>query len=535
LGENLPRLRTLRAAGAVAVCALGLIAGAARAAPVKTLSDADAAAYSAAFHAAAQGDFAGAEKAAADVSDKSLVGYLQLQKLTWRETSASYAALKGWLAKYADLPGADRVFQLALKRKPRGASPPAPPTVMIGQGQTDFLPPPSAKGLAAREAYYSGDLKRARRLAMASGERWIAGLAAFRSRDYGDALAQFQAMAHQPGVDDWLKSGAAYWAARAAISNGQPELAPDLLTLAASSPATFYGMLAERQLGLEPGADPDAYALEQAGFDPAPSAGVIKAGYSSLDATGLSQFLQDQPRARRAAALAQVGMMQQAGQELRAGLAAAGSDFERRMWTTLALQLNSSVQVQRRRAHGFDPDDFPTPALAPAGGFTLDKALVYAIVRQETRFNTFAVSTRGAMGLMQVTPDTALTVTGDTRITADPLGLFDAATNLRVGQDYFDMLLKRAAGGDVIKALAAYNAGPGVLLRTEQTVGSDDPLLLMESMPAGQTRVYVENVMASYWIYRRMFGEGGRAQDPLPGSAATADLRQQIARASPAP
>ena len=58
----------------------------------------------------------------------------------------------------------------------------------------------------------------------------------------------------------------------------------------------------------------------------------------------------------------------------------------------------------------------------------------------------------------------------------------------------------------------------------EQAVGSDDPLMLMESMPAGQTRVYVENVMASYWIYRRMFGEGGRAQDPLPGSIATADL-----------
>ena len=56
----------------------------------------------------------------------------------------------------------------------------------------------------------------------------------------------------------------------------------------------------------------------------------------------------------------------------------------------------------------------------------------------------------------------------------------------------------------------------------QQAIGSDDPLLLMESMPAGQTRVYVENVMASYWIYRRMFGEGERAQDALAGSWATA-------------
>jgi len=94
-----------------------------------------------------------------------------------------------------------------------------------------------------------------------------------------------------------------------------------------------------------------------------------------------------------------------------------------------------------------------------------------------------------------------------------------------VGQDYLDLLLKKAAGGDVLKALAAYNAGPGVLLRTQQAIGTDDPLLLMESMPAGQTRVYVENVMASYWIYRRMFGEGERAQDALAGSWATADAR----------
>ena len=528
MGDNLPLLRVLKAAAAIAGCCSALLAGQAsaaqaNAAPVKALSDQDAAAYASAFKSAAQGDFVSAEKATADVTDKSLVGYIELQKLTWRDANASYAALKGWLSQYADLPGADHVFQMALRRKPFGVRPPAPPTMLVSQGQTDFLPPPSRKGLAAREAYYSGEVARAHRLALVSGEHWIAGLAAFRAKSYGEAMAQFQDVAHQSGADEWLRAGGAWWAARSAIADGQPELAPDLLALAAGSPSTFYGMLAERQLGLEPGADPDAYALEQAGFDAEPKAGLIKATYSSLDSAELAPFLRDQPRARRAAALAQIGRIQEAGQELRAGFNAATTDVERRMWTTLALQLNSTIQVQQRRGHGFNPDDFPTPALAPAGGFTLDKALVYAVVRQESRFNAFAISGKGAMGLMQVTPQTALTVTGDDRITADPLGLFDAPTNLRVGQDYLDMLLRRAAGGDVMKALAAYNAGPGVLLRTQQAVGSDDPLLLMESMPAGQTRVYVETVMASYWIYRRMFGEGERAQDALAGSFATAD------------
>ncbi len=522
MGENLPLSRKIGALVALAGCCAALMVGAAQAAPVKALSDQDAAVYASAFHAASQGDFANAEKAAAEASDKSLLGYLQFQKLT-REAGAPYAALKGWLAKYADLPGADRIFQLALRRKPRGERPPAPPTVLIAAGQTDFLPPPTRKGLAAREAYYSGDLRRAGRLALDSGEHWIAGLVLFREGAYGEAMAQFQAVSRQSGADEWLRSGGAYWAARSAIADGQPELAPDLLALAAASPATFYGMLAERQLGLEPGADPDAYALEQAGFDAVPTGGLIKASYST--GPDLSEFVQSEPRARRAAALAQIGLMQEAGLELRAGLNAAGTDAERRMWTTLALQLNSSVQLQRRRGHGFNPDDFPTPALEPAGGFTLDKALVYAVVRQESRFNAFAVSGRGAMGLMQVTPQTAVFATGDDRITANPLGLFDEPTNLRVGQDYLDMLLKKAAGGDVLKALAAYNAGPGVLLRTQQALRSDDPLLLMETMPSGQTRVYVENVMASYWIYRRMFGEGGRVEDALAGSLATADAK----------
>jgi soluble lytic murein transglycosylase-like protein len=491
-------------------------------AQVKALSEQDAAAYASAFRSASQGDFAGADKAAAEASDKSLAGYIQFLRLTWRETNAPYAALKGWLAKYADLPGAGRIFQMALRKRPAGAQAPEPPTVLVSSGRTDFLPPPTRKGLRARDAYYSGDLRRAHRLALAAGEHWIAGLCAFREHAYGEARAEFQAVERQAGTDDWLRSGAAWWAARSAVAEGEPELAPELLQLAAKSPATFYGMLAERQLGLEPGADPDAYALEQAGFEPAPAGGLIKAAYSTYaGADNAAGLVQSDARARRAAALAQLGRMQDAGLELRAGYDSAPSDIERRNWATLALELNSAVPNGSRRGKAFNPDDFPTPQLEPLGGFTLDKALVYAVVRQESRFNAYAVSNKGAMGLMQVTPQTAAFATGDDRITA--LSLFDPATNLRVGQDYLEQLLRKTAGGDLLEALAAYNAGPGTLIKARQMVGPEDPLLLMESMPAGQTRVYVETVMASYWIYRRMFGEGARAMDALAGSVATAD------------
>ena len=55
--------------------------------------------------------------------------------------------------------------------------------------------------------------------------------------------------------------------------------------------------------------------------------------------------------------------------------------------------------------------------------------------------------------------------------------------------------------------MAAYDSGPGGLQKALTRVGSSDPLLLMESLPYGETRAYVEKVMANYWIYRRMFGE----------------------------
>ena len=150
MGERPPLSRAITALAALAGGVWLALSGAADAAQIKVLSDADAAAYASAFRSAAQGDFVSAEKAVADVSDRSLVGYIELQKLMGRDTNASYSALSGWLANYSDLPGADRVFQMALRRKPLGARPPPPPTVLISEAQTDFLPPPSPRGLAAR-------------------------------------------------------------------------------------------------------------------------------------------------------------------------------------------------------------------------------------------------------------------------------------------------------------------------------------------------------------------------------------------------
>jgi soluble lytic murein transglycosylase len=129
----------------------------------------------------------------------------------------------------------------------------------------------------------------------------------------------------------------------------------------------------------------------------------------------------------------------------------------------------------------------------------------------------------GAIGLMQLMPQTAARALGDDKLVSDPNSLYDPATNLRAGQDYIGLLMQQATHGDMLRAVAAYNGGPGSLLRTEQMVGDDDALMLIESMPAQETRAYVQKVIASYWIYRRMFGENGRSLDAVASGAGVVD------------
>ena len=109
---------------------------------------------------------------------------------------------------------------------------------------------------------------------------------------------------------------------------------------------------------------------------------------------------------------------------------------------------------------------------------------------------------------MQVMPAAAAAAAGDDKLKTDMSPLFDPAFNLRVGQDYFTWLLEKGVGHDLVRAVAAYNGGPASVARTAQMLGEEaDSLLLMECLPAQETRAYVQHVLAGYWTYRRMWGQ----------------------------
>ena len=120
--------------------------------------------------------------------------------------------------------------------------------------------------------------------------------------------------------------------------------------------------------------------------------------------------------------------------------------------------------------------------LSSAERHEVDGLLLAAMVEAESGFDPHAVSPRGALGLMQVMPDTAAQFT-----VLEPL---NPATNLEIGARYMSQLLTEF-DGDVALALAGYNAGPGNVAR----YGGVPPFR--------ETRAYVDRVLTRYVDYHQ--------------------------------
>ncbi len=513
-------------AGVFALACTASIASAAAAADAPpALSSDDARAYSAAFDATERGDFIDAQMQSAAVKDRSLVGYLSFHELMHPTAHvAAFDELSAWLAKFRDLPVADRIFALASKRKTDPTADAGPRPMDLGDGPRIANPVLSEKARRGREAFFAGDVKRAMTLASASGDRWIVGLAAYRLKSYDKARDAFADLARDGECDAWMQSAAAYWASRASDALNDGQGSAKYLRAAARNSETFYGLVAGRQLKL----------IDQASVASAddPVGRLLLAGYisqpASVPTVDLARFVANDPRAHRAAALAQIGRGADAIQELRAGLALARGPAEQERWKALTMAMGTSLADRASPPRSGDLD-YPQPELIPIGGFTLDKALVYAMVRAESRFNAQAVSPVGAAGLMQIMPTAAAAAAGDDKLKTDRTPLFDPAFNLRVGQDYFTWLLEKGVGHDLVRAVAAYNGGPTTVARTVQMVGGDsDSLLLMECLPAQETRAYVQKVLTGYWTYRKMWGETSPTLDALAAGGRAVDERLDL-------
>jgi len=151
----------------------------------------------------------------------------------------------------------------------------------------------------------------------------------------------------------------------------------------------------------------------------------------------------------------------------------------------------------------------------------LDHLLVAAIGRVESNFRPEAVSPAGAVGVMQLMPDTARWVAETSRYGYNEQDLVRPDRNIRLGCTYFSGLLTRY-GGNRVLAAAAYNSGPSTVDRWLEKGLWDGTLRDARSIPYPETRSYVIKVEAFYGLYRMIYGL------ELPeGSAALAAVRDQ--------
>ncbi|MBV8799031.1 MAG: transglycosylase SLT domain-containing protein [Alphaproteobacteria bacterium] len=549
------RLRTYLLAAVAALFTTAALAQSSSS-PVTVLSAADAQQYRQIFFDEKNGNFSDAQARIAQLSDRSLVGYAEAQHYLSPYSSASVDQLVDWMNQYRDLPIADRIYRLAVekatvtvKRHHRVVAvkltttvpTPAPPPRRRGGGYEDpDLPDQSlsseaaravvaqitaarragqpqqgdaaVQALAAANSVPSSDIARLDVLVaasyMAAGQDyeafdvalrpasadrqaapmldWWAGLAAYRMGRFDVAASRFETVLQNGAIPSWIRGGAAFWAARAYMQSGNPVRVVTLLNYASAQQPTFYGLLAEKLLGEE----------NRSVFrDPV------------ADAASTAALMQD-PAAHRAVALWQVGEGEYVHDEMTRALAnlalSNGQTYAAvaRQMSFADLELRASEMLAARGTYltGL----FPVPSYKPADGYRLDQSLLLAFTRTESKFQPAAVSPMGARGLMQLMPATAAQLAHGQPSQSQ---LCDPSFNMNLGQKYLEQLLAMAGGG-VLQLAAAYNAGPGNVMRWMN--GKDDPLMFIETMPAQETRAYVKRVITYYWMYNRIAGKSSK-------------------------
>ncbi len=309
--------------------------------------------------------------------------------------------------------------------------------------------------------------------------------------DATGATIHFGAAASYAGTPISL-ARVAYWQGRAAEAAGNEEEARIHFERAATHPIAYYGQLARARLGhetIELRTPPDTEAGRES-FKRLTAAQALPLLYR-IGAPELALPLYVDLAQR----LAEPGQLDALGD------LAADHDDPRGLLTV------GKLAVQR----GFplDAHAYPTigiPSFQPVGG-RVDKAMVYAIARQESAFHPRAQSHAGARGLMQLMPETA-------KRTAKRFGvdfklerlLDDPAYNAKLGSAHLGELMEDWRGS-LILTFASYNAGGGNVKKWIDAYGDPrssyvDPIDWIERIPFSETRNYVQRVMENLQVYR---------------------------------
>src|SRR3984893_8881486 len=285
-----------------------------------------------------------------------------------------------------------------------------------------------------------------------------------------------------------------YWLGRTAGALDQPAKARAGYEAAARSPAAYYGQLAQARLGLG--------ALVLAPPPPLPDAGGERP--ELVRALDILYALNEGSLA--------ISFLAAVGEDLDdvSMLTALGHLAEQREDARGMLHLGKAALA---RGLPLEYYAFPTvgvPRYTPIGP-RIDAALLFAMIRQESRFNPSGLSAAHAMGLMQVTPTACRDACKRFGCRYDGNRLKnDSPYNLQVGAAEVGSLLQEY-GGNHLLAFAAYNAGRGRVQEWIKTFGDPrdpkvDSVDWVERIPIMETRNYVQRVMEGMQVYRARLG-----------------------------
>ncbi|MGJ0391548.1 MAG: transglycosylase SLT domain-containing protein [Methylocystis sp.] len=324
-----------------------------------------------------------------------------------------------------------------------------------------------------------------------------AGWIALRFLDDPSRAARHFAKLDEVAETPLQRSRALYWRGRAAEAYRTPDddaIARDFYRQAAAHSTTFYGQLASAKLG-----------AEDRPLRPAPAPATDGDRHEAVRVVELLLATGDKDVAAPLAFDAAKNMTNPAQVAALAHVVAKQRDAK------LSLIFGKSASYR-----GIPLDDVAFPSYGVPDFDALpnsaSRSVVYAIARQESAFDPKAVSSAGAMGLMQMIASTARHTAYQHGVAFDlSRMLSEPAFNAKLGAAHLGILLGEYRGAYLL-TFAAYNAGGGRVKQWIDAYGdprkpSVDPIDWVERIPISETRNYVQRVMENFVVYRAKFGD----------------------------
>lgn len=359
------------------------------------------------------------------------------------------------------------------------------------------------------------------------GAEWLSGWIALRFKNDPAVAAKHFTNMFSVAVSVVSRARGAYWLARTAQALGDQDKAKGWYQYAAKNSTAFYGQAAAIDLygQVDISAPPDlrATATEQSDFESKDLVHIIRAAQQIGN-----------PDIIRAFFMAQVEDIKTQG--------------EASLTVALATELHrpdlASWAAKNAGRKGFvvGQQGYPVLGNLPSAP---EKALISAIIRQESGAYQYAKSGAGALGYMQIMPGTGTELARKMGLSTSSSRLLnDGPHNIQLGSFFLESLIEKF-GGSYVLAAAAYNGGPARVSRWVDQIGdprspsppisrymqgrkSNDPahwmaMDVIEAYPIGETRFYIHQVTSGMEIYRAMLESDHTARLGLKRSLLSCD------------